>query len=109
MANFGRWHLRTILKESRGVGEEGATFVYKVKKRRNAASHPQRIAAELKSKNDQTAGKCQSYRIGIAASKILTGQEWNKYRTKTGNFWGQLGTNHLRKDAENRVSEWFDL
>ena len=37
------------------LGEDGATFVHKVKNRRNAGNHPQGVVAELKSKNDQTA------------------------------------------------------
>jgi hypothetical protein len=41
-------------QEVEELGEDGATFVHKVKNRRNAGSHPQGIVAELKSKNDQT-------------------------------------------------------
>lgn len=37
------------------LGEDGTTFVHKVKNRRNAGNHPQGAVAELKSKNDQTA------------------------------------------------------
>jgi hypothetical protein len=56
------------------LGEDGATFVHKVKNRRNAGSHPQGIVAKLKSKNDRTAGICRFYRAEIAVMKILTGQ-----------------------------------
>ena len=42
-------------KEVQELGEEGATFVHKVKNRRNAGNHPLRAVAELKSKNGQTA------------------------------------------------------
>jgi hypothetical protein len=42
-------------EEVEELGEDGATFVHKVENRRNAGSHPQGIAAELKSKNDRTA------------------------------------------------------
>ena len=37
------------------MGEDGATFVHKVKNRWIAVKHPRRAVAELKSKNDQTA------------------------------------------------------
>jgi hypothetical protein len=42
-------------EEVEELGEDGATFVHKVKNRRNAGSHPQGIVAKLKSKKDQTA------------------------------------------------------
>lgn len=37
-------------QEVQEQGEDGATFVHKVKNRGNAESHPQRTGAELKSK-----------------------------------------------------------
>jgi hypothetical protein len=61
-------------EEVEELGEDGATFVHKVKNRRNAGSHPQGIVAKLKSKNDRTAGICRFYRAEIAVMKILTGQ-----------------------------------
>src|ERR1035437_7509405 len=42
-------------EEVEELGEDSATFVHKVKNRRNAGRHPQRIVAKLKSKNDRTA------------------------------------------------------
>jgi hypothetical protein len=56
------------------LGEDGATFVHKVKNRRNAGSHPQGIVAELKSKNNRTAKIYRFYRAEIVARKTLTGQ-----------------------------------
>ena len=56
------------------LGEDGATFVHKVKNRRNAGNHPQGIVAELKSKKGKTAKTHRFYRIGIAVSENLTGQ-----------------------------------
>ena len=52
------------------LGEDGATFVHRVKNRRNAGSHPQGIVAELKSKNDRTAVLSSFYNGEIAVSKI---------------------------------------
>jgi hypothetical protein len=57
------------------LGEDGATFVHKVKNRRNAGSHPQEIAAKLKSKKDETAKTHRFYRFGIAVTGNLTGQQ----------------------------------
>jgi hypothetical protein len=56
------------------LGEDGATFVHKVKNRWIAVEHPQRVVAELKSKNDQTARKPRFYRADIVDMKTLTGQ-----------------------------------
>ena len=56
------------------LGEDGATFVYKVKNRRNAESHPQGIVAELKSKNDRITKNRRFYRAEIVVIKTLTGQ-----------------------------------
>jgi hypothetical protein len=49
------------------LGEDGATFVHKVKNRRNAGRHPQGIVAELK--NDRTAVLCIFYNGEIAVIK----------------------------------------
>ena len=57
------------------LGEDGATFVHKVKNRRNAGSHPQGVVAELKSKNDRTTKKRRFYRAEIVVRKTLTGQQ----------------------------------
>jgi hypothetical protein len=56
------------------LGEDGATFVHKVKNRRNAGNHPQGIVAELKSKNDRTAKTGRFYRARIVVMKTLQGQ-----------------------------------
>ena len=61
-------------EEVEELGEDGATFVHKVKNRRLAVKHPRGVVAELKSKNDQTARKCRFYRNEIAVIKKLTGQ-----------------------------------
>jgi hypothetical protein len=45
-------------KEVQELGEESATFVHKVKNRRDAEKHPPRAVDELKSKNERTAKKC---------------------------------------------------
>ena len=45
-------------KEVQELGEESATFVHKVKNRRNAGNHPLRAVAELKSKNERTVKAC---------------------------------------------------
>ena len=42
-------------EEVEELGEDGATFVHKVKNRQSAVEHPQGVVAELKSKKDQTA------------------------------------------------------
>jgi lysophospholipase L1-like esterase len=56
------------------LGEDGASFVHKVKNRRNAGNHPQGTIAELKSKNDRTARVSRFYKAEIAVIKTLTGQ-----------------------------------
>ena len=61
-------------EEVKKLGEDGATFVHKVKNRRLAVKHPRKVVAELKSKNDRTARICRFYRNEIAVRKILTGQ-----------------------------------
>jgi hypothetical protein len=61
-------------QEVEELGEDGATFVHRVKNRRNAGNHPQGIVAELKSKKVQTAEIHRFYRIGIAVTENLTGQ-----------------------------------
>ena len=48
-------------QEVEELGEDGATFVHKVKNRRLAVEHPRGVVAELKSKNDQTAKLCKYY------------------------------------------------
>lgn len=60
-------------QEVEELGEDGATFVHKVKKRRLAMKHPQGVVAELKSKKDKTAIKHRFYRAEIGVRKILTG------------------------------------
>jgi len=42
-------------QEVEELGEDGATFVHKVKNRQSAVEHLRKAVAELKSKNDQTA------------------------------------------------------
>ena len=61
-------------QEVEELGADGATFVHRVKNRRNAGSHPQGIVAELKSKKDKTAKTRRFYRIEIVVSENLTGQ-----------------------------------
>jgi hypothetical protein len=61
-------------EEVEELGQDGATFVHKVKNRRLAVKHPRGVVAELKSKNDRTARICWFYRNEIAVRKILTGQ-----------------------------------
>jgi hypothetical protein len=61
-------------QEVEELGEDGATFVHKVKNRRLAMEHPQGIVAELKSKNDWTAKTGRFYRAEIVVMKTLTGQ-----------------------------------
>jgi hypothetical protein len=50
------------------LGEDGATFVHKVKNRGNAGNHPQGIVAKLKSKKAETAKTHRFYRVGIAVT-----------------------------------------
>ena len=61
-------------EEVEELGEDGATFVHKVKNRRNAGSHPQGIVAKLKSKKEQTAKTRRFYRVRVAVTENLTGQ-----------------------------------
>jgi hypothetical protein len=56
-------------QEVEELGEDGATFVHKVKNRRNAGNHPQGIVAELKSKNDRTAALSSFYNGEIVVTK----------------------------------------
>jgi hypothetical protein len=51
------------------LGEDGATFVHKVKNRRLAVKHPRGVVAELKSKNDLTAVLSSFYNGEIAVIK----------------------------------------
>jgi len=46
-----------------------------MKNRRNAENHPQGIVAKLKSKKDKTSKPRRFYRIEIAVSENLTGQQ----------------------------------
>jgi hypothetical protein len=62
-------------QEVEELGEDGATFVHKVKNRWNAGCHPQEIVAELKSKNDQTTKNRRFYGVEIVVMKTLTGQQ----------------------------------
>ena len=61
-------------EEVQQLGEDGATFVHKVKNRQPTVAHPRGVVAELKSKKDQTVKKRRFYRAEIAVRKILTGQ-----------------------------------
>ena len=54
--------------------EDGATFVHKVKSRRNAGSHPPRTVAELKSKRVGTAVSAPDYPDNLAVTQNRTGQ-----------------------------------
>jgi len=56
------------------LGEDGATFVHRVKNRWIAVEHPRRVVAELKSKNDRTTKKRRFYRAENVVIKTLTGQ-----------------------------------
>jgi hypothetical protein len=56
-------------QEVEELGEDGATFVHKVKNRRLAVEHPREVVAELKSKNDRTAGLSSFYNGEIAVIK----------------------------------------
>jgi hypothetical protein len=62
-------------EEVEELGQDGATFVHKVKNRQSAVEHPQGVVAELKSKNDQTAKLSKYYKAEIVVRKILTGQQ----------------------------------
>jgi len=57
-------------QEVEELGEDGATFVHKVKNRWLAVKHPQEIVAELKSKNDRTGVLSNFYNGKIAVIKI---------------------------------------
>jgi hypothetical protein len=57
-------------EEVEELGEDGATFVHKVKNRRLAVEHPRGVVAELKSKNDRTAVLPSFYNSEIAVIKI---------------------------------------
>jgi hypothetical protein len=57
-------------QEVEGLGEDGATFVHKVKNRRLAVEHLQVVVAELKSKNDRTAVLASFYNGKIPVIKI---------------------------------------
>jgi hypothetical protein len=61
-------------EEVQELGEDGATFVHKVKNRQPAVEHPRRVVAELKSKKVRTTKICRFYRVEIVVRKILTGQ-----------------------------------
>jgi hypothetical protein len=61
-------------QEVEKLGEDGATFVHKVKNRRLTVEHPRRVVVELKSKNDQTTSRRRFYRAEIVVRKTLTGQ-----------------------------------
>ncbi len=56
-------------QEVEELGEDGATFVHKVKNRRLAVEHPRGVVAELKSKNDRTAGLSSFHNGEIAVIK----------------------------------------
>lgn len=56
------------------LGEDGATFVHKVKNRKNAGNHPQGIVAKLKSKKEKTAKTRWFYQVKFAVTENLTGQ-----------------------------------
>lgn len=56
-------------QEVEELGEDGATFVHKVKNRSHAGRHPQEIVAELKSKNDRIAVLTSFYNGEIAVIK----------------------------------------
>ena len=61
-------------EEVQKLGEDGATFVHKVKNRQPAVKHPHGVVAELKSKNDRTTRNRRFYRAEIVVMKTLTGQ-----------------------------------
>jgi hypothetical protein len=61
-------------EEVQELGEDGATFVHKVKNRQPAVEYPRGVVAELKSKKARTARICRFYRAEIVVRKILTGQ-----------------------------------
>ena len=61
-------------EEVQELGEDGATFVHKVKNRRNAGNHPQRTVEELKSKKVRTAESAPYHRNNLAVTLKRTGQ-----------------------------------
>ena len=61
-------------KEIQELGEDGASFVHKVKNRRNAGNHPRRSVAELKSKKMGTAESAPYYRGNLTVTQRRTGQ-----------------------------------
>ena len=61
-------------EEVQELGEDGATFVHKVKNRRNAGNHPQRTVEELKSKKVRTAESAPYYRNNLPVTPKRTGQ-----------------------------------
>jgi hypothetical protein len=61
-------------QEVEELGEDGATFVHKVKNRQPAVEPPRKAVAELKSKNARTTRKRRFYRAEIVVIKTLTGQ-----------------------------------
>ena len=56
-------------EEVEELGEDGATFVHKVKNRWLAVKHPQGVVSELKSKNDRTAVLSRFYNGEIIVIK----------------------------------------
>src|ERR1035437_4752418 len=58
-------------QEVEELGEDGATFVHKVKNRQRAVEHPQGAVAELKSKNDRTTKNRRFYRAAFVVIKTL--------------------------------------
>jgi hypothetical protein len=61
-------------EEVQELGEDGATFVHKVKNRWLAVNHPRKPVAKLKSKKVRTAIERRFYRNEIAVRRNLTGQ-----------------------------------
>ena len=61
-------------QEVQELGEDGATFVHKVKNRENAGNHPRRTVAELKSKKAGTAKSAPYYADNLAVTHKRTGQ-----------------------------------
>ena len=61
-------------EEVEELGEDGATFVHKVKNRWLAVKHPRGVVAELKSKKARTARIGSNYKAEIVVGKSLTGQ-----------------------------------
>ncbi len=57
------------------LGENGATFIHKIKNRRIAVIYPQRAVGKLKSKKAEQRKKSRCYRDKIAVTRNLTGQQ----------------------------------